>query len=35
MNFLGFTLLLLIPFAIIAVWVADEVISEYDHHHFY
>ncbi len=28
-------LLLLIPFSIIAVWIADEIYEEYVRHHYY
>ena len=32
---IGFALVLLIPFAIIVVWISDEVYDEYVHHHYY
>jgi hypothetical protein len=30
-----FALVLLIPFAVIVAWIADEVYEEHEHHHYY
>ncbi len=32
---IGVVLVLLIPFSIIAAWIADEVYQEYVRHHYY